>query len=114
MKTDSLAVSDAAPYPDILLAKKTQLFEEPSCSGKSYGPVMSNWSTGSRIQEFDLRRPEAYPRGLQVGLILHALYFQPIQVHRGDVPELGAIAAHFEYLVIIRQILLANAMIAFC
>jgi hypothetical protein len=51
------------------------------------GPVVQ------QLQELDLRRPQVHFRGLQIGLVGHALQLQTVQIHARDIAGFVAVLA---------------------
>ncbi len=56
-------------------------------------------------QQLDLRRSQIHHGGLDIRLVLHALQFQPLEIHLRDVAGLQPVVAHLQQVVVIRQIL---------
>ncbi len=53
----------------------------------------------------DLRGAQVNVGGLQVGLILHPLQLQPVQVNLRDVTGLKAGSADIEHMIVIGQVI---------
>ena len=57
-------------------------------------------------QQVDLGRAQIDQCGLQVGLVLQALQFEAVEIDAGDVSGLEAVAADFQDLVVVVEIVL--------
>jgi hypothetical protein len=55
-----------------------------------------------------LGRPQVHLRGLQIGLVLHALQLQPVQVHSRDVAGFVAVLADSKLVIEVSQIILGQ------
>ncbi len=75
-----------------------QLFERANLIGKieRSGDVelLHRRPVVQQHQQLDLRRSQIHQRRLNIGLILHALQFQPLKIHLRDVAGLQPVVAH--------------------
>jgi hypothetical protein len=68
----------------------------------------ATWSTAviEKSEQVDLGRAQVDGRGLQIGLVPQALQFQAIEIDAGNIAGIEAVAADFQNVVVVLQIIL--------
>ncbi len=88
------------------LVERRQLIGEIEWAGDV--ELLDRRAVVQQSEQLNLRRAQIDFRRLQVGFILHALQFQPVQVHLRDAARLVALAIYLQQPVVVCEIFLGE------